>query len=72
MCPEIRTRLLSASSPHAGVALILHDRLPIADVVNAKVISLEDAVDGYESFDQGDATKYVLYPHGDVAKAAWR
>src|SRR6201996_6615814 len=36
---------------------ILHDRLPIADIVNAKIISLDDAVQGYESFDQGAATK---------------
>jgi glutathione-independent formaldehyde dehydrogenase len=49
---------------------ILHDRLPIADIVNAKVIPLEDAVQGYEMFDQGAATKFVLDPHGDVAKAA--
>jgi len=49
---------------------ILHDRLPIADIVNAKVISLEDAAEGYESFDQGAATKFVLDPHGDLIKAA--
>ncbi|GEC33310.1 hypothetical protein EFR01_34810 [Sinorhizobium fredii] len=49
---------------------ILHDRLPIADIVNAKVISLEDAVQGYESFDQGVAQKFVLDPHGELLKAA--
>lgn len=49
---------------------ILHDRLPIADIVSAKVISLEDAAHGYESFDQGAAVKYVLDPHGDISKAA--
>ncbi|MEI4488967.1 formaldehyde dehydrogenase, glutathione-independent [Frigidibacter sp. MR17.14] len=43
---------------------ILHDRLPIADIVNATVISLDRAVEGYESFDQGVARKYVLDPHG--------
>ena len=43
---------------------ILHDRLPIADIVNARVISLEDAPKGYESFDHGAATKFVLDPHG--------
>jgi glutathione-independent formaldehyde dehydrogenase len=31
---------------------IFHDRLPIADIVNAKVIPLHEAVQGYESFDQ--------------------
>ncbi|MBC2652771.1 formaldehyde dehydrogenase, glutathione-independent [Novosphingobium flavum] len=43
---------------------ILHDRLPIADIVNARIISLEDAPQGYETFDQGAATKFVLDPHG--------
>jgi len=46
---------------------ILHDRLPIADIVNAQVISLEDAVQGYESFDRGAAKKFVLDPHGMLA-----
>jgi glutathione-independent formaldehyde dehydrogenase len=49
---------------------ILHDRLPIAEIVNAKVISLEEAPQGYESFDQGAAQKFVLDPHGAIAKAA--
>ncbi|MGQ3671544.1 formaldehyde dehydrogenase, glutathione-independent [Xanthobacter sp. TB0136] len=43
---------------------ILHDRLPIADIVNATVISLEDAAKGYETFDHGAAMKFVLDPHG--------
>lgn len=46
---------------------ILHDRLPIADVVNATIIPLDQAVQGYESFDQGVARKYVLDPHGGLA-----
>jgi len=49
---------------------ILHGRLPIADIVNAKVIPLEDAPSGYEVFDKGAAEKFVLDPHGVVAKAA--
>ncbi len=49
---------------------ILHGRLPIADIVNAKVISLEDAPSGYANFDRGVAEKFVLDPHGDLAKAA--
>ncbi|ELT47866.1 formaldehyde dehydrogenase, glutathione-independent [Brucella intermedia] len=49
---------------------ILHGRLNIADIVNAQVISLEDAAKGYESFDQGAAKKFVLDPHGLVTKAA--
>lgn len=43
---------------------ILHDRLPIAKIVNAQVISLEDAAQGYAQFDAGVAAKYVLDPHG--------
>lgn len=49
---------------------ILHGRLPIADIVNAKVIPLEEAPQGYEVFDHGAAQKFVLDPHGMVAKAA--
>jgi len=49
---------------------ILHDRIPIADVVNAQVISLEDAPKGYADFDKGAPMKFVLDPHGILAKAA--
>ncbi|PWL19421.1 formaldehyde dehydrogenase, glutathione-independent [Falsochrobactrum shanghaiense] len=49
---------------------ILHGRLNIAEIVNAQVISLEEAEQGYESFDQGAAKKFVLDPHGMLAKAA--
>ncbi len=43
-------------------------RLPISSM--PKVIPLEEAVQGYESFDHGAATKFVLDPYGEVAKAA--
>jgi glutathione-independent formaldehyde dehydrogenase len=49
---------------------ILHDRLPIAKIVNATVIRLDEAPQGYESFDKGAAKKFVLDPHGDVRKAS--
>src|SRR5581483_1081346 len=49
---------------------ILHDRLPIAKIVNATVISLDEAPEGYQNFDRGAAKKYVLDPHGTVRKAA--
>lgn len=45
---------------------ILHDRLPIAKIVNAKVIPLEEAAQGYAQFDAGVAAKYVLDPHGII------
>jgi len=47
---------------------ILHDRLPIAKIVNATVISLDDAPSGYQDFDRGAAKKYVLDPNGIVGK----
>ncbi len=49
---------------------ILHDRLPIAKIVNATVITLERAPDGYQQFDQGVAKKFVLDPHGSVEAKA--
>jgi glutathione-independent formaldehyde dehydrogenase len=49
---------------------ILHDRLPIAKIVNATVINLDDAPQGYQDFDKGAAKKFVLDPHGTVRKAA--
>lgn len=51
---------------------ILHDRIQIAKAVNATVIPLDDAPQGYEDFDQGASKKYVLNPHGalDGLKAA--
>ncbi len=49
---------------------ILHDRLPIAKIVNATVISLDKAPEGYKDFDKGAAKKFVLDPHGVLGKAA--
>jgi glutathione-independent formaldehyde dehydrogenase len=43
---------------------ILHDKVRIADAVNATVIPLESAPDGYAAFDSGDARKFVLDPNG--------
>ena len=41
---------------------ILHDKVQIAKAVNATVIALEDAPQGYRDFDQGAAKKFVLTP----------
>ncbi|MFI7611564.1 formaldehyde dehydrogenase, glutathione-independent [Nonomuraea terrae] len=49
---------------------ILHDRVQIAKAVNATSIPLEMAPQGYHEFDEGAARKYVLDPHGMLAKAA--
>jgi glutathione-independent formaldehyde dehydrogenase len=48
---------------------ILHDRLPIAKIVNATVIPLSEAANGYKEFDSGAAKKFVLDPHGLLGKA---
>jgi glutathione-independent formaldehyde dehydrogenase len=49
---------------------ILNDRCQIAKAVNATVVTLDDAPRGYQEFDSGAAKKFVLDPHGEVAKAA--
>lgn len=52
----------------ALMTAILHDRIPIARIVNATVISLDDAPRGYREFDQGVARKYVIDPHGMIGR----
>jgi glutathione-independent formaldehyde dehydrogenase len=49
---------------------ILHDKAHIADAVNATVIPLDEAPQGYRDFDQGAAKKYVLDPNGLIPSAA--
>ncbi|GHG98607.1 formaldehyde dehydrogenase, glutathione-independent [Comamonas sp. JC664] len=49
---------------------ILHGRLPIAKVVNATVISLDEAPRGYHEFDTGVARKFVIDPNGMLKKKA--
>jgi glutathione-independent formaldehyde dehydrogenase len=50
---------------HRGLMqAILSDRCEIAKAVNATVISLDDAPEGYADFDKGAAKKFVLDPHG--------
>jgi len=46
---------------------ILNDKVQIAKAVNATVISLDEAPQGYADFDKGAAQKYVIDPHGMVA-----
>ncbi|MQA96108.1 MAG: formaldehyde dehydrogenase, glutathione-independent [Streptosporangiales bacterium] len=46
---------------------ILHDRVQIARNVNATVMPLDQAPEGYADFDRGAAKKYVLDPHGQLA-----
>jgi glutathione-independent formaldehyde dehydrogenase len=49
---------------------ILNDKAQIAKAVNATVIDLEDAPQGYKDFDSGVSKKFVLDPHGDLQGAS--
>src|SRR5918996_74198 len=49
---------------HRGLMnAILRDKVQIAKAVNATVIPLDDAPEGYRDFDKGAARKFVLNPH---------
>jgi glutathione-independent formaldehyde dehydrogenase len=49
---------------------ILHDRVHIAKIVNATLIPLEEAPQGYHQFDDGAPKKFILDPNGLAKKAA--
>jgi glutathione-independent formaldehyde dehydrogenase len=55
-CPVMRYH-------HGLMQMILNDRAHIADAVNATVITLDEAPQGYKDFDKGAAKKYVLNPN---------
>jgi glutathione-independent formaldehyde dehydrogenase len=59
-CPVMRYN-------HGLMMAILHDKVQIAKAVNATVISLDEAPQGYADFDSGVAKKFVIDPHGMVA-----
>jgi glutathione-independent formaldehyde dehydrogenase len=53
---------------HRGLMnAVLNDRVQIAKAVNATVITLDEAPEGYQDFDKGAAKKFVLDPHGLIA-----
>jgi glutathione-independent formaldehyde dehydrogenase len=56
-CPVMRYH-------RALMQAILHEKTHPAEAVNATVISLDDAPQGYEDFDKGAARKFVIDPHG--------
>jgi glutathione-independent formaldehyde dehydrogenase len=56
-CPVMRYH-------HELMQMILHDKAQIAKAVNATVISLDEAPQGYKDFDSGAAKKFVFNPHG--------
>src|ERR1700733_2223746 len=45
---------------------ILHDKVHPAKAVNATIISLDQAPQGYKDFDKGAAKKFVIDPHKSV------
>jgi glutathione-independent formaldehyde dehydrogenase len=45
---------------------ILHDKVQIAKAVNATIITLDEARQGYKDFDKGAAKKFVFNPHGMI------
>jgi len=47
---------------------ILWDRVEIAKAVNATVISLDEAPQGYQDFDKGAAKKFIIDPHGMIKR----
>jgi len=54
---------------HRGLMnAILNDRVQIAKAVNATVVTLDEAPEGYQDFDKGAAKKFVLNPN-DMIKA---
>jgi glutathione-independent formaldehyde dehydrogenase len=46
---------------------ILHYKAHIADAVNATVITLDEAPQGYKDFDKGAAKKYVINPNDYIS-----
>src|ERR1700712_5078895 len=46
---------------------ILNDRAQIAKAVNATVITLDEAPQGYKDFDKGESVKFVLNPNGLIS-----
>jgi len=56
-CPVMRYH-------HGLMQMILNERAQIAKAVNATIITLDQAPDGYKDFDQGAAKKYVFNPNG--------
>ena len=53
---------------HRGLMnAILNDKVEIAKAVNATVVTLDEAPDGYKDFDKGAAKKFVLNPNDIIA-----
>lgn len=47
---------------------ILHDKIQIAKAVNVSVVTLDEAPQSYSEFSKGVAKKFVIDPHGMLAR----
>jgi glutathione-independent formaldehyde dehydrogenase len=55
---------------HGLMQMILIDKAQIAKAVNATVISLDEASQGYRDFDKCAAKKFVIDPHRSIKAEA--
>ena len=56
---------------HRGLMnAILHDKVQIGAAVNATVIGLDQAPQGYADFDSGVARKFVIDPHNTTGQVS--
>jgi len=53
---------------HALLQSIINERIKVSDALNVKVISLQEAVEAYKTFNKGEPCKYVIDPHGMLPK----
>lgn len=52
---------------HGLMQAILWDRMPyLSDMLNTKVISLDEVPKAYADFEQGSSEKYIIDPHGMI------
>jgi len=48
--------------------MILYDKITLADKLNAKVISLDEAPEAYKKFAAGEYVKYLIDPHSAIPR----
>ena len=63
---EVGLDYVSCSPFRVPIARVAAAQAQIAKAVNATVISLDEAPQGYKDFDKGAAKKYVLNPNGYI------
>jgi hypothetical protein len=48
---------------------IMNNRLPVASVINTKIVPLSEAPEAYKKFNKGEPVKYVLDPTGELTSS---